>query len=298
MDGLTWSDHPVLRRPLLVAAFEGWNDAADAATDAVDWLVNRFDAEPFAELDPDEYIDYQARRPETELVDGITRRITWPSLQFSAARSRTTDRDLVILSAVEPNYRWRNFTHAILEVATQTGCEMVVSFGALLAEVPHTRPVHVTGTTTDPALITTLELEQSRYEGPTGIVGVLHDACERAGIPSVSLWAPVPHYVATPPDPVATRALLERFAVLTGTPLDLTDLNALVAEWREQVTEAVAADDEVREYVVQLETRADEEAATGWSRAAPPSFGESDLPSGDAIAAEVERYLRDNPGLP
>ena len=223
--GLVWDHQPQLHDPLLVAAFEGWNDAGDAASAAADWLVQKSQAERFASIDPDEHIDYQARRPRVELVDGVTRAVHWPAHDYYAASFG--DRDLVVLRGVEPNIRWKDYCSSVMTVATQTGCTMVVTLGALLGDVPHTRRVRVTGTATDPELVGTLGLVPSRYEGPTGIVGVLNDACRAAGIQSVSLWAPVPHYIATPPNPPATRALLERLSTLAGLTLELDGLDSL-----------------------------------------------------------------------
>jgi proteasome assembly chaperone (PAC2) family protein len=283
-DGLVWDDHPHLRRPVLVAGFEGWNDAGDAASDAAAWLTRRFSASRFAWIDPEEHFDFQSRRPEVELVDGVTRKITWPANECFAVPVGP-ERDLVVLRGVEPSYRWHSFCRAVLTVATETGCEMVVTFGALLADVPHTRHAPITGTATDPELIERLALTRSRYEGPTGIVGVLHDACRGAGRASASLWAPVPHYVAAPPNPVATRAILDRFAELIGAPLELRELDELAETWRRRVDEIVADDDDVLGYVRKLEERVDSQEA-----------GELEIPTGDALAAELERFLRDQRG--
>jgi proteasome assembly chaperone (PAC2) family protein len=284
MAGLLWRERPQLQRPVMVAGFEGWNDAGDAASDAAAWLVRIFDGAEFASIDPEEHFDFQSTRPRVELVDGISRRITWPENKFHAVRSVTGEHDLVVLLGVEPNLRWRSFCDSVMEVAQQTGCELVVTLGALLADVPHTRPVTITGSATDTDLIERLHLQHSRYEGPTGIVGVLHDACRTAGLASVSLWAPVPHYVASPPNPPATRELLARLAELTRLPARLGDLDAAAATWREQVSAAVEGDDDVRAYVHQLEEQLDQ---------AEPDL---ELRSGDAIAAELERYLREQRG--
>jgi hypothetical protein len=283
--GLVWEDDPgPLRRPLMVAAFEGWNDAADAATFAAAYLARHGGAERIAHIDPEVHTDFQSRRPHVELVDGVTRSIVWPTTTFWVARF--PERDLVVLQGIEPSYRWRSFSAAVLDVHRRTGCEMLVTFGALLADVPHSRRVRVTGTATDPELIARLSLEPSRYEGPTGIVGVIHDECRNAGIPSVSLWAPVPHYIASPPNPPASAAILDRFVRLTGITLDLSRVQRTVARWREQVDEVAAGDDEIRGYVERLEARFDDEAADE-----TPAWGE-ELPTGDEIADELEQYLR------
>ena len=269
---------PELRRPVLVAGFEGWNDAASAASEAAGWLTRQFGATKVASMDPEEHFDFQSARPTVELVDGVTRDLTWPANEFFAVP--VDARDLVVLRGVEPNLRWPSFCREVLGVAGETGCEMVVTLGALLADVPHTRPVRVTGATTDPDLMASLHLQRSRYEGPTGIVGVLHDTARATGIASASLWAPVPHYVSTPPNPLATRALLDRLGHLLGTTFELGELDELSEAWQTRVDEVVSQDDDVRSYVGQLEERYDTEA-------------ETDIPSGEGLADEVEQFLRD-----
>jgi len=278
MPSLAWEQRPELRRPVLVAGFEGWNDAASAASEAAGWLTRQFGATKMASMDPEEHFDFQSARPTVELVDGVTRDLTWPANEFFAVP--VDARDLVVLRGVEPNLRWPSFCRDVLGVAGETGCEMVVTLGALLADVPHTRPVRVTGATTDPELMASLHLQRSRYEGPTGIVGVLHDTARATGIASASLWAPVPHYVSTPPNPLATRALLDRLAQLLGTSFELGDLDELSQAWQTRVDEVVSQDDDVRSYVGQLEERYDTEA-------------ETDIPSGEGLADEVEQFLRD-----
>jgi len=231
-------------------------------------------------MDPEEHFDFQSTRPTVELVDGVTRDLSWPSNDFFAVP--VDARDLVVLRGVEPNLRWPTFCREVLGVAGETGCEMVVTLGALLADVPHTRPIRVTGATSDPELMTSLGLQRSRYEGPTGIVGVLHDTARAAGVTSASLWAPVPHYVSSPPNPLATRALLDRLGQLLGTPFELGELDELSQAWQARVDEVVADDTDVQAYVGQLEERYDSEA-------------ETDVPSGETLAAEVEQFLRDQP---
>jgi proteasome assembly chaperone (PAC2) family protein len=289
-DGLTWDRSPEpLRRPLLVAGFEGWNDAADAASSAAGWLTQHGASTPLASIDPEEHFDFQSRRPQVELVDGVTRKISWPENRFFSVGF--DHRDLVVLRGIEPSYRWKSFSRAVTTVAHETGCEMVITLGALLADVPHTRAARITGTATDGELIDRLGLAQSRYEGPTGIVGVLNDYCRADGVPSVSLWAPVPHYLAAPPNPPATLALLERFAGLTGLTFDLARLERTAQAWREKVDEVAAGDDDVRNYVSTLEERFDAETAADGS-ISDRSWG-TNLPSGDELAREVERYLRE-----
>jgi proteasome assembly chaperone (PAC2) family protein len=267
-----------LRAPVMVAAFEGWNDAGDAATDAVEHLAAVWDAEPVAALDPDEFYDFQVNRPTVSLVDGTTRRITWPTTRFMVCRLPAADHDLVLLRGVEPNMRWRGFCEEVLAVAADLGVTEVVTLGALLADSPHTRPVPVSGTSSDAGLSARLGLEHSRYEGPTGIVGVLQDACEKAGLPAVSFWAAVPHYVATPPCPKATIALLRRVEDLLDVTVPLSDLPERARAWERQVDELASEDSDVAEYIASLEEREPEE----------------DLPeaSGEAISKEFERFLR------
>jgi proteasome assembly chaperone (PAC2) family protein len=295
-DGLVWEPHPALRRPLLVAAFSGWNDAGDAATGATDWLVRQSDAPRIASIDPDEHVDYQSRRPQVELVDGVTREINWPATECFAVTF--PERDLIVVRGVEPNVRWKSFCNAVLTIASETGSEMVVTLGALLGDVPHTRAVRVTGTATDPSLINGLRLTRSQYEGPTGIVGVLHDSCRAAGLRSASLWAPVPHYVASPPNPPATRALLERLSQLADLQLDLHGLDQLAGLWRDQVDHAISDNDEVTTYVRDLESRVDAEDASERGMLGGHPAGGGSVPNADDLAAEVEQFLRDQDGRP
>jgi hypothetical protein len=284
--GLRWRDRPQLRDPVLVAAFTGWNDAGDAASGAVAWLAQRFAARSFASIDPDEHYDFQSNRPTVKIVDGVAREIVWPTLDFSAA-STPAGRDLVLLSGPEPNMKWRTFCATVIEVARETGCGTVVTFGALLADTPHTVPIRVSGSTTDAEASARLGLEPSRYEGPTGIVGVLHDTCRNAGLTSASFWAPVPHYVATPPNPPATRALLNQFAAFTGEALDLRELSVAAEAWRARVDGAVANDDDMREYVRALEEQNDEPTVD------PLDADSEEIPSGDDLAQAFEEYLRE-----
>jgi len=296
-EGLRWEhqaeERGQLLHPVLVAAFEGWNDAADAASNAASWLTQHGTTVRIATIDPEANIDFQARRPQVELIGGVTRHVTWPSNDFF--RVHIENRDLVVLRGIEPNYQWRSFCRTVLAVATETKCSMVVTFGALLADVPHSRKARITGTATDPELIARLGLNRSRYEGPTGIVGVLHDMCRLSGVSSASLWAPVPHYIASPPNPAATLALLERFSALLELPLDLQRLEATAAAWRTKVDEVAAGDDDVRTYVEQLQERfdADDDSDPG-THAGPDELTWKDrLPSGDELARELEEFLRD-----
>ncbi len=298
-----WNAKPTLRRPALVAAFSGWNDAADAASDGVRWLARSVGARVFATLDNEEYLDFQAARPTVELVDGVIREIQWPALAFSAGSPPSSGRDLVLLLGVEPNLRWPMFCEDVISVARATGCELVVTLGALLGDVPHTRRIRCTGSATDEVLAARLGMQRSQYEGPTGIVGVLHDAARRVGFASASIWAPVPHYVATAPNPKATYALLERLGSLLDVGLELTELEIAASAWERSVDDVVAGDADARSYVERLEQRYAEANALdtsgdGESEADGASddedwLDEDDLPSGESLAEDFERYLRE-----
>jgi proteasome assembly chaperone (PAC2) family protein len=271
---------PSLERPVLIAAFRGWNDGGQAASLAAGYLAKTWDARRFAEIDPEGFFDFQATRPHVRLEEGLTRRIDWPETVFFHGRPEGLGRDAVLLLGVEPNLRWRTFSRLIVEFARDLGVELVVTLGALLADVPHTRPAPVTGSATDQELIERLGLQASRYEGPTGIVGVVHDACRRAGIASASLWAAVPHYVSLAPSPKAAAALCERLGTLLGAEVDTAELDEAAAAYVSQVSEAIAADEETAAYVEELERRVDE-------------LDESELPSGESLAAELARFLRE-----
>jgi predicted ATP-grasp superfamily ATP-dependent carboligase len=271
---------PTLVRPVLIASFRGWNDGAQGATLAGGYLAKTWDAERFADIDPEGFFDFQATRPHVSLVDGYTRRIQWPETAFYHARMQGIEQDAVLLLGVEPNLRWRTFTRIVTDLAKELRVELVVTLGSLLADVPHSRPAPVTGSASDPELVEQLGLQASRYEGPTGIVGVLHDACRRVNIPSVSLWAAVPHYVSLTPSPRAALALCDRLGELLGTEVDTAELSEAVEGYVEQVSEAVAADSDTAAYVEELEQRAD-------------TIDPDELPSGDALAAELTRFLRE-----
>ncbi len=277
---LTIEHRPELERPVLIAAFRGWNDGAQGASLAGGYLAKTWNAQQFASIDPEEFYDFQATRPMVSLVDGFTRRIDWPDNDFYHAHPEGLGRSAMLLLGVEPNLRWRRFTSLIVDLAREQNVEMVVTLGALLADVPHTRPAPVTGTATDAELIERLGLQASRYEGPTGIVGVLHDAFREASIPSVSLWAAVPHYVSLAPSPRAALALCERLGDLLDARIDTAELEQAVDAYTQRVTEAVSTDEDTAEYVQELERRAE-------------MIDEDDLPTGDSLAAELTRFLRE-----
>ena len=280
-DELRIDSHPSLERPVLIAAFRGWNDGGQGASLAGAYLARAWAAIEFASIDPENFYDFQATRPMVSLVDGSMRQIEWPKNTFQYAPLPGAGRDAIIMLGVEPNLRWRTFSEHVMRVAKEFDVELVVTLGSLLADVPHTRPAPVTGSATDPELIEQLGLQASRYEGPTGVVGVLHDACVRAGIASASLWAAVPHYVSLTPSPRAAKALVDRLAGLLGADIDTVELDEAAEAYALQVSEAVSVDEETSAYVQDLERRVDDLA------------DEADLPSGDAIAAELTRYLRE-----
>lgn len=282
---LQWEHEPVLHAPVVLAAFTGWNDAADVATDAVDWIAARYGAEQFATIDEQAHVDFQAQRPEIRLVDGAIRDLTWPTYSLRAAATPDDDPDLVLVSGPEPNYDWRGFCAAVMDAARTVGANKVVTFGGLLADTPHTRAPGVTGSATDADGMQRVGLTRSRYEGPSGIVGVLHDSCRRAGFASASLWVPVPHYVAAAPNPPAIVALLRGFGRYVGMDVDVRELGVAADAWRARVDAAVASDDDLRAYVTNLEDQQDDTDE--------PAMDAGEIPSGDTIAEAFEEYLRD-----
>jgi proteasome assembly chaperone (PAC2) family protein len=275
-------DVPELTAPVLIAAFEGWNDAADAASSVIDHLIKVWDAQVVAAIDPEDFYDFQMHRPMVGTDDAGIRRITWPSTEISVARPPGATRDVVLLRGIEPNMRWRQFCAELLAASDDLGTELVVTLGALLADTPHTRPIPVTGTASEVELADRMKLEQSNYEGPTGIVGVFQDACSLLDIPAVSFWAAVPHYVAQPPCPKATLALLGQVEDLLGIPIPLADLAEEARAWERGVNELADEDEEIGDYVRALEQTRDT----------------AELPeaSGEAIAREFERYLKRRDG--
>jgi proteasome assembly chaperone (PAC2) family protein len=281
MSELIVSSRPDLRRPVLVAAFKGWNDGGQGATLGGAYLAKQWEAESFAEIESENFYDFQAVRPNVSLEDGLTRKLEWPSNTFLHASIPGLDRDAVILLGVEPNLRWKTYSGLVLELVQDLGVELVVTLGSLLADVPHTRPAPVSAAASDPTLVQELGVEPSRYEGPTGIVGIVLDACRQAGIPAVSLWAAVPHYVSLAPSPRAALALCRRLGELMGADVDVAELEQAADEYSEQVTEAVASDADTAAYVEELERRVDLMEAA------------EELPSGESLAAELTRFLRE-----
>jgi proteasome assembly chaperone (PAC2) family protein len=282
MDALAWeAEPPQLRSPILVCAFAGWNDAAGSATTALTTAAESLDAELIAQIDPEEFFDFQANRPTIHLTEGQTREIEWPGNVLLAATPEGAERDLLLLAGTEPNLKWRTFSEGIAEVAEGLGVEMVVTLGALIADVAHTLPVPITGLASDVEMVERLGLARSNYEGPTGVVGVLHDACRRRGIPSASLWAAVPHYVAAVPNPKAALALLRRLEGLIGVAVEASGLEEESESYESQVSRAVAANPEIEELVKRLEQEQSERLDL-----------EEDVPSGESLARDFERYLR------
>jgi predicted ATP-grasp superfamily ATP-dependent carboligase len=300
VSALRWLHRPKLRQPVLVAAFEGWNDAGDAASGAARWLADRHGAELIATIDSEDFFDFTTTRPQVEFTEEGKRRIAWPDTEVWAAET-SAPADLIVMVGQEPHLRWRTFTKAVIEAADQLGCSMVVTLGALLSDVPHTRPTAVTGTGDDPELIEQLGLVPSTYEGPTGIVGVLHVACRQRDLPSASLWAAVPTYVSGAPSPKATLALVERASSLLGVNLPTTDLEIAAAAYQRQIDELVEADEETAAYVASLEEATDEDDDLERGAERPPhpenhpstTRDETPLPDDpETLMEEVERFLR------
>lgn len=285
MDHLRWEMNPPrLRRPMMVCAFRGWNDAASAASTALETLADSLEVDVLAEVDPEDFYDFQANRPTISFSDSRHRRIDWPGNTLISARAEAAERDLVLFDGTEPNLKWRTYSDLIVEAAERLEVELVVILGSLIAEVAHSLPVPVTGVGTDEELIRELELERSSYEGPTGIAGVIHDRCRNNGLGSVSLWAAVPHYVAAMPNPKAALALSRRLERITGVAADTSGLEYETTSYEEQIGKAVAADPEVEELVRRIEN----EQRDGGE--------EPEVPSGDDLALEFQRFLRQQGG--
>jgi len=266
----------------MVCAFQGWNDAGDAASGAVSFLASALSARRFARIDSEEFYDYQSNRPCVRFTEQKEREIVWPTVEVLAARAPRAPRDLVLVQGVEPSLRWRAFSSHLVELAEALGVQLVLSLGALLGDVPHTHPVTLTGHASDPALAERLGMQSSTYEGPTGIVGVLHGACIEAGLPSASLWAGVPHYVAAASNPKATLALVRRMERLLGVSVDVSELETAAADYERQVGLAVQSDPDIQAFVERLERAAESDHETS----------PEEVPSGDILAREFQRFLR------
>jgi proteasome assembly chaperone (PAC2) family protein len=284
MQDMIWSGRPVLRSPVMVCAFKGWNDAGEAASSAVSFIRESFDAEDVASIDPEEFFDFTAVRPTVRLTEGLTREIDWPAATVSAAAVPGAEGDLVLFQATEPSLRWRRYTENLVAAARELDVRMVITLGALLADVPHSRPVSITGLASDQSLVEKLRFQNTTYEGPTGIVGVLHHACASAGLASASLWASVPHYVAAAPNPKVALALVRAFEGIAGVVVDAGELESAAEDYERQVSAAVASDPEVKAFVERLESAMDEVQAD--------EPDEESLPSADTIARDFQRFLR------
>jgi predicted ATP-grasp superfamily ATP-dependent carboligase len=283
---VTFLERPALDRPAMVCAFRGWNDGGEAASIAARYLAERWKARTVAHLDPEEFFDFQVTRPTVRLENGVSRVIEWPRGEFAAAT--VGGRDVVLFTAAEPNVRWRTFAGAILGAAEALRVGQLITLGAFLTDVPHSRAVPVVGSAVDQDTATRLGLSRSQYEGPTGIVGVLHDASNRVGVPSVSLWAAVPHYLPVAPNPKAALALVERLAALLDLPVDTGPLAEAAAGWEAGVLRLIQESEELNEYVQRLEAAADEGMRE--------PLADQPVPSGEALAAELERFLREHGG--
>jgi predicted ATP-grasp superfamily ATP-dependent carboligase len=281
---VTYTERPALNHPAVLCAFRGWNDGGEAASMAAGYLVERWGGRAIARIDPEEFFDFQVNRPTVRLEDGVSRVIEWPECVFTAASAR--EGDVVVFTAPEPNNRWRTFVDSVVGVARELRSGMLVTLGAFLTDVPHSRPVPVVGSAQDEETAGRLGLSRSRYEGPTGIVGVLHDASNRSGLPSISLWAAVPHYLPSAPNPKAALALVQRATALLGVPVDTIPLARAARQWEQNVARMVEDNDELSEYVGRLEAAAQ---AAFDDEVTPDQTGGETMPSGDAIAAEVER---------
>jgi proteasome assembly chaperone (PAC2) family protein len=291
MSHLRWhGDRPVLHRPVLLAAFEGWNDAGESATTAVRFLGRTLGARRLAVVDAEEFYDFTVARPQVRLDEGLTRSIEWPDPVVDVARL-PNGRDLLLLTGIEPALRWRTFTQDIAEMASSLGVEMALTLGALLADVPHTRPVRVTGTATDADLANELGFTRSRYEGPTGILSVLLAACSSAGMRSASLWATTPHYLRETQSPKAALALVRRVGQMLDFTVDTTELEEATVAYERQVDDMLSGEDDVADYVRRLEEEGLEDEGDG-------EAATFDLPSTEELASEVERFLREQPGGP
>ena len=282
MDPIVWErEPPQLRSPVLVASFSGWNDAASAASTALGAIGASLETELIARIDPEEFFDFQANRPTIEISDGELQGVEWPDNLIVAATAEDAERDLLLISGTEPSTRWRGFCNSVLDVAEACGVETVVTFGSLIADVAHTRPVPITGLATDGTMIDQLGFEDVAYEGPTGVLGIFHAVCRERGMSAASLWAAVPHYAAAVPNPKAGLALLRRLEGMIGIAVEATELEEAATAFEQQVTQAVEANPEIKEMVEHLEEQQDEVAG----------FTQDDVPSGDAIAQEFQRFL-------
>jgi proteasome assembly chaperone (PAC2) family protein len=277
-----WESRPALRSPVMIAAFHGWNDGGSAATLAASFVRTTLDATRFATIDPDDYIDFQQTRPRVSLSDGQTREISWPDIEFFQAALPGDTRDIVICIGTEPNLRWKAFTNEIADLAAGLGVDLALTLGGLLADTPHTRPVPVTGAAHDGELASRLNLRRSRYEGPTGIVGVLHDTLARRSVPSASLWAAVPHYIAANTNPAAALALVRQLEGILDVQLHPDELESASEVFMRQIQQVLESDEETAAYVHELARRDEDD-----------DEDDEEIPTGDELAEELQRFLRE-----
>ncbi len=283
MAPLIWDRRPDgLRAPAMICAFQGWNDAGDAGSSAVAFLASTLEAKRFARIDPQEFYDFQANRPSIRVSEGSSQDVVWPTVEVFEALAPRASRDLVLVQGVEPSLRWRAFSAHLIDLAEALGVQVVVSLGALLSDVAHSRPVAMTGYASDPSLVSHLGIALSSYEGPTGIIGVLHSACVEAGMPSAGLWACVPHYVAAATNPKAALALVRLLEGLVGVSIDVSELEVAATEYERQVSIAVQGDPDIQAFVERLELQADAEE----------ELTPKDVPDGDTLAREFQRFLK------
>ena len=292
MPNIQYIEEPTLRRPVLILAFAGWNDASEVATTAVRFLVSRWETKKFAEIDAEEFYNFARVRPHVKIEENFNRTITWPENTFYYHKDPLLDRDFVLLLGIEPNLKWRTFCEEILGVCTAIGVTSVLSLGGLVADVPHTKAPRLTAFSSDPDLIERfpeLALRRSRYEGPTGIVGVLADVFTKRGIPVGSVWGNVPHYISASPNPKVVHALLSRLSMIYGLGLELSEMERAGRRFERQVNEALEHNPEVSQYVKQLEDRQDEPDSSP-TQAAPSA--QVELPKGEDIVRQLEEFLR------
>ena len=282
MDSIHRLGRPSLRRPRALIAWEGWNDACDAASGAAAFLLGQFDPEPFAVIEPEEFYDFQAHRPTVRTDDGGTRRLTWPGTRFYALELPDQPHDLVVVVGDEPNLRWKTYARLVAQVLADADVETAVTLGAFIGQVAHTVPVPLMGVATQPELVRAHHLTPSSYEGPTGIIGVLLEACREMGLPVLSLWAAVPHYLAANPNPRAMLALLGKAGEVLGVAFDTAELGKVADEFQARVDAAMAENETFLAYVRQLE-----------AEARPPLPTRLDPKSGDRLISEIEQFLRD-----
>lgn len=290
MSALTIEEIPILTNPALIVAFAGWNDAGGAATHAAQFLVQRLQARRFASLDPEEFYNFSELRPQVRLRDGLYREVIWPANDFFYSRAAIPQRNLVFGVGIEPHLKWKTYATTLLDLAQQCGVNLVITLGALLADVAYSRPVRVAGFSSDPTLAMQPQLTPSRYEGPTGIVGVLNDTCRRAGLTSVSFWASVPHYISAAPNPKAALALIGRLESFLHFTLDTTELRAAAMDFDAKVAQAVAENPNMATYVRQLEERDREESVM--METAPKGNGGNGHANGQDLEEELQRFLQ------